>query len=78
MPGRLLAVEVSEGQTVAEGQGLFIVEAMKMENEIRASHAGRVVGVAVAEGEPVEQEQVLCHLVVGGAGASGRAPGGAS
>jgi len=52
-------VEVHEGQEVAEGQLLLIIEAMKMENEIRAPMAGRVkqvlvqAGARVAEGEPL-------------------------
>jgi propionyl-CoA carboxylase alpha subunit len=63
MPGRVVAVQVSDGEEVAEGTGLFIVEAMKMENEIRASRAGRVAKLAVRPGEPVEQDQALCELV---------------
>jgi biotin carboxyl carrier protein len=65
MPGRVLAVEVAEGDDVEAGRGLFIVEAMKMENEIRAPRAGRVANLAVREGEPVEQDQPLCELVAG-------------
>ncbi len=57
--GRVVRVEVHEGQEVAEGQLLLIIEAMKMENEIRAPMAGRVkqvlvqAGARVAEGEPL-------------------------
>ncbi len=65
MPGRVLAVEVAEGDEVEAGRGLFIVEAMKMENEIRAPRAGRVANLAVREGEPVEQDQALCELIAG-------------
>ena len=65
MPGRVLAVEVAEGDEVEAGRGLFIVEAMKMENEIRAPRAGRVANLAVREGEPVEQDQALCEVVAG-------------
>ena len=62
MPGRLLAVEVAEGERVAPGAGLFIIEAMKMENEVRAPRAGRVRNLSVAEGDTVEQGQRLCEL----------------
>ena len=44
MQGTVLAVEVAEGDEVEAGQVLCIVEAMKMENEVRAHRAGRVVG----------------------------------
>ncbi len=63
MPGRVVAVQVAEGERVSAGAGLFIVEAMKMENEIRAPRAGRVAKVAVRDDEPVEQDQALCELV---------------
>jgi pyruvate carboxylase subunit B len=63
MPGMVLRVEVEEGDTVAEGQGVVIVEAMKMENELCASGAGVVSRVLVAEGEAVEKDQVLVELV---------------
>jgi biotin carboxyl carrier protein len=76
MPGRVLAVEVAEGQEVAEGEGLFIVEAMKMENEIRAPRAGRVVRIAVGDGDAVEQDQALCELRAGPAGAGEAAAAG--
>jgi pyruvate carboxylase subunit B len=62
MPGMVLKVEVKEGDDVREGQGVVIVEAMKMENELRAAGAGRVVRVHVKEGEAVEKDQVLVEL----------------
>jgi biotin carboxyl carrier protein len=62
MPGRVLALLVSEGQTVPAGHGLLIVEAMKMENEIRAPHSGRVRHLRVAEGDAVEADQPLCDI----------------
>ena len=62
MPGRLLAVEVAEGESVTVGAGLFIIEAMKMENEIRAPRAGRVRNLRVAGGEAVELDQQLCEI----------------
>lgn len=59
MPGLVVKVEVAAGDVVAPGQGLVIVEAMKMENELRAETAARVRTVHVAAGEPVEKGQVL-------------------
>jgi pyruvate carboxylase subunit B len=62
MPGMVLRVEVAEGDVVVEGQGVVIVEAMKMENELRAAGAGIVSRVLVNEGEAVEKDQVLVEL----------------
>ena len=59
MPGRIVKVLVSEGDTVAAQQGLIVVEAMKMENELRAPRAGRVTSVKVGEGTSVERGAVL-------------------
>jgi pyruvate carboxylase subunit B len=55
-------VEVAEGDEVEPGQGLVIVEAMKMENELRAEVAGRVRAIHVQAGEAVEKDQVLIDL----------------
>jgi biotin carboxyl carrier protein len=54
MPGKIVKVEVAVGETVREGQGIVIVEAMKMENEITSPIAGVVKELAVAEGDTVE------------------------
>ncbi len=59
MPGKVVTVLVNEGDTVAKGQGLVIVEAMKMENEVRASGDGEVKEIRVKAGESVESGQVL-------------------
>jgi biotin carboxyl carrier protein len=59
MPGRIVRVLVSEGDAVAAQQGLVVVEAMKMENELRAPHAGRVRAVKVVEGASVDGGAVL-------------------
>ncbi len=59
MPGRVLRVLVKPGDEVAARQGLVVVEAMKMENELRASRAGRVRDVAVTEGTSVESGRLL-------------------
>jgi biotin carboxyl carrier protein len=60
MPGKVVRVLVKAGDAVAEGQGLLVVEAMKMENELRAAKAGKVVEVAVREGMAVEGGAKLC------------------
>ncbi|HTM07118.1 MAG TPA: biotin/lipoyl-containing protein [Verrucomicrobiae bacterium] len=59
MPGKIIAVLVSEGDTVEKGQGLVIVEAMKMENEVRCPINGEVKEVKVKTGDAVEAGAVL-------------------
>ena len=59
MPGLVVKIEVSEGDWVEAGQGLVIVEAMKMENELTAVGPGRVEKIHVSEGEAVEKDQPL-------------------
>jgi biotin carboxyl carrier protein len=59
MPGLVARVLVEPGQTVHEGTGLVIVEAMKMENELMATAPGRVATVEVAEGDTVNQSDLL-------------------
>jgi biotin carboxyl carrier protein len=62
MPGRIVRVLVREGDAVAAQQGLVVVEAMKMENELRAPRAGQVSAVKVVEGMSVEAQSVLVIL----------------
>ncbi len=62
MPGNILEVRVSDGQAVQAGDILFILEAMKMENEIMAPAAGTVSGVSVQKGSAVATGAVLCHI----------------
>jgi biotin carboxyl carrier protein len=59
MPGKVVRVLVSSGDTVTARQGLVVVEAMKMENELRAARDGRVVSVEVTEGQSVDAGAVL-------------------
>jgi biotin carboxyl carrier protein len=54
MPGKVIAILVAEGDTVEKGQGLVIVEAMKMENEVRSPIAGEVKEIKVKQGDTVE------------------------
>ena len=62
MPGLVSQVFVSEGQSVEAGQRVAILEAMKMENEIRAPRAGTIKSVGVAPGQTVELNRVLFSL----------------
>jgi len=59
MPGKVIAVLVSEGDVVEKGQGLVIVEAMKMENEVRSPIAATVKEIKVKAGDTVEGGAVL-------------------
>ena len=62
--GRISEVYVKEGDEVAAGDRLLILEAMKMENEISAPQAGTVLDVHVAPGQAVEQGALLVRLEV--------------
>jgi biotin carboxyl carrier protein len=62
MPGRVLRVLVKVGDRVTPRQGLVVVEAMKMENELRAPAAGIVSEVRAVEGALVEANAVLVIL----------------
>lgn len=59
MPGKIVRVLVKAGDDVTAKQGLVVVEAMKMENELRAARAGRVRELSVAEGQSVDAGTVL-------------------
>jgi len=62
MPGKVVAVRVNVGDEVARGQALLVLEAMKMENEVPAPRAGRVVSVGVAPGHTVETGALLAAI----------------
>jgi pyruvate carboxylase subunit B len=62
MPGLVVRVQVEAGQPVAAGAGIVVLEAMKMENELRAATAGTVRVVRVRPGEAVEKGQVLVEF----------------
>ena len=62
MPGTILDVKVNVGDTVQKGQVLFILEAMKMENEIMAANDGVVTSVCVQKGASVSNGTVLCTV----------------
>ena len=59
MPGKVVRLLVSAGETVEAGRGLVVVEAMKMQNEIRAPKSGRIERVLVAEGQAVRNQETL-------------------
>ena len=59
MPGLIVRVNVAAGDAVQAGQGLIVMEAMKMENELRAPAAGKVKTVLVEPGKAVEKGAVL-------------------
>jgi len=59
MPGLVLAIEVNEGDLVKTGQGVAIVEAMKMENELKAKFDGKVKRIKVKPGQAVDKDDVL-------------------
>jgi pyruvate carboxylase subunit B len=63
MPGLVVRVMVTPGQTVEVGKGLVVLEAMKMENELRATAHGVVQRVVVSAGQPVEKGQPLVEFV---------------
>jgi pyruvate carboxylase subunit B len=62
MPGLIVRVNVSPGDQVVAGQGIVVMEAMKMENELRATAAGTVRSVEVAAGTAVEKGALLVAL----------------
>jgi pyruvate carboxylase subunit B len=62
MPGLVVRVTVAPGDEVQAGQGLVVMEAMKMENELRAPAAGRVARVHAAPGTAVEKGTVLVEI----------------
>lgn len=62
LPGNILRICVSEGDSVAEGDVILVVEAMKMETEIKAPEAGTVQSILVAQGDKVQTGQTLVTL----------------
>ncbi|MCK0098397.1 acetyl/propionyl/methylcrotonyl-CoA carboxylase subunit alpha [Qipengyuania sp. S6317L1] len=60
MPGKVIAVDVAEGDQVTAGQRLMVLEAMKMEHALTAPFDGTVTGLTASEGGQVQVEAVLC------------------
>ena len=74
MPGKIVRLLVKLGDLVEPRQGLVVIEAMKMENELGSTRAGRVTEVAVAEGASVEAGRLLVVVAPEAAGPEGPAP----
>ncbi|MGE0424031.1 MAG: acetyl-CoA carboxylase biotin carboxylase subunit [Reyranellaceae bacterium] len=68
MDGRIVSVRVGAGDTVEKGQTLVVLEAMKMQHQIRAASAGTVATVSVREGEQVSGRAILVTLAPGAGG----------
>ncbi len=62
MPGKVIEVIVAEGDTVAKGDGILILEAMKMENVLKAAHDCTIKKILVSTGVSVEKAQILIEL----------------
>ena len=62
MPGKIIRVLVQTGEKVDAGQGLLVVEAMKMQNEIRSPKSGTVERLLVKEGQPVNAGEILAWI----------------
>jgi biotin carboxyl carrier protein len=62
MPGKIVRLLVAVGDTVAAGQGLLVVEAMKMQNEVKAPKGGRVVSMAAREGATAAAGDILAII----------------
>ncbi|MCM0000522.1 MAG: acetyl/propionyl/methylcrotonyl-CoA carboxylase subunit alpha [Erythrobacter sp.] len=63
MPGKVIAVDVAEGQAVTAGQRLMVLEAMKMEHALTAPFDGVIEGLTVSAGAQVQVDAVLCKVV---------------
>jgi biotin carboxyl carrier protein len=63
MPGKVIRMLIKNGDAVAAGQGIVVVEAMKMQNEVKSPKAGRVEKLIVAEGQAVNAGDILAIVV---------------
>ncbi|MFN0112586.1 MAG: biotin/lipoyl-containing protein [Blastocatellia bacterium] len=62
MPGKIVRVLLSVGDEVAANQGVLVVEAMKMQNEVQASKAGKITEIRVVEGQTVNSGETLAVI----------------
>lgn len=63
MPGKVISILAQVGQQVKQGEGLIIIQAMKMENELKSPKDGEVIEICIQEGKKVEGGEVL--LIIG-------------
>ena len=63
MPGLVVAIPVTEGQSVKRGQVILILESMKMQNELKAPRDGTIGRIRIRPGETVEQKQTLLSVM---------------
>lgn len=63
MPGRVVRVLVKAGDTVSAGQGIVVVEAMKMQNEVRSPKAGSIERLLVCEGQAINAGDIIAVIV---------------
>jgi len=62
MPGKVISIPVSEGQSIKAGDVLIVIEAMKMQNNYKASSDGKVKNILVKEGDTINGDQILITL----------------
>jgi len=62
MPGMILKVKKQDGDTILQGESIMILEAMKMENDLRAPASGIITGISVEEGKAVEKGAILFSI----------------
>jgi len=63
LPGTVIEVFVKPGESIEMGQVILVIEAMKMKNSIRSTHAGKIAEVLVSAGQTVAHKQVLVKFV---------------
>ncbi|HWR50296.1 MAG TPA: biotin/lipoyl-containing protein [Bryobacteraceae bacterium] len=62
MPGKIVRVLVMAGDSIEVGQGIAVIEAMKMQNEMKAPKSGRIVALQAKEGQPVSTGDVIAEI----------------
>ena len=62
LPGTILKLNVSVGDTITEGQNVLVMEAMKMENQVQSEKGGEVTAIKVSVGDTVLQDTVLIEI----------------
>jgi biotin carboxyl carrier protein len=63
MPGKIVRIIVSKGQEVEQGEGVVVIEAMKMQNLLKSPKQGKVQHIAVVEGSSVNASDILVVIV---------------